>query len=178
MTRWAVHGEERIYSSRWIDLRLAHVELPDGTRFPHHVVRMHRDAVGVVAIDPARGILLIHRHRFVTDTWGWEVPAGAIDEGETAEEAAVRETLEETGWRPGALERIGWCHPSNGLMDQRFLFFVASGAEHVGEPTDRNEVERVEWKPVDEVRRLLAADGLRDGLSVTGLALALAQGRA
>ena len=178
MTRWTVHGEQRVYSSYWIDLRLADVELPDGTRFPHHVVRMHRDAVGVVAIDRDRGILLLHRHRFVTDTWGWEIPAGAVDEGETLVEAAVRETVEETGWRPGRLELIGWSYPSNGLMDQRFHYFVADGAEHVGEPSDVAEVERVEWMPVDEVRRLLAADGLRDGLSVTGLALALAQGRA
>jgi 8-oxo-dGTP pyrophosphatase MutT (NUDIX family) len=114
----------------------------------------------------------------VTDTWGWEIPAGAVDEGETLVEAAVRETVEETGWRPGRLELIGWSYPSNGLMDQRFHYFVADGAEHVGEPSDVAEVERVEWMPVDEVRRLLAADGLRDGLSVTGLALALAQGRA
>jgi 8-oxo-dGTP pyrophosphatase MutT (NUDIX family) len=178
VTRWRVHGEEPVYSSYWIDLRLVEVELPDGTRFPHHVVRMHRDAVGVVAVDPERGILLIRRHRFVTDTWGWEIPAGAVDEGETPEEAAVRETLEETGWRPGPLREIGWSFPSTGLMDQRFRYFVAEGAEHVGAPRDTTEVERVEWKPVAEVRRLLATDELRDGLSVSGLALALAKGSA
>lgn len=175
MTRWAVHGEHSVYSSYWIDLRLVDVELPDGTRFPHHIVRMHRDAVGVVAVDRARGILLIHRHRFVTDTWGWEIPAGVVDEGESLEEAAVRETLEETGWRPGPLRELGCTYPSNGLMDQRFCYFAADGATLVGEP-DAGEVERVEWKPVDEVRRLLATNELRDGLSVSGLGLALAKG--
>jgi 8-oxo-dGTP pyrophosphatase MutT (NUDIX family) len=173
--RWTVHGEQSIYSSYWIDLHLVDVELPDGTRFPHHVVRMHRDAVGVVAHDPARGILLIHRHRFVTDTWGWEIPAGAIDEGETPAEAAVRETLEETGWAPGPLREMGWSFPTNGLMDQRFRYYLAEGATQVGEPSDRAEVERVEWKQVDEVRRILGTDELRDGLSVSGLALALAK---
>lgn len=178
MTRWTVHGEHALYSSYWIDLRLVDVELPGGTRFPHHVVRMHRDAVGVIAVDPQRGILLIRRHRFVTDTWGWEVPAGAIDEGESPERAAVREALEETGWRPGPLREIGWAFPSNGLMDQRFRWFVADGAERIGEPVDAAEVERVEWKPVDEVRALLATGELRDGLSVSGLALAFAKGYA
>lgn len=175
MTRWHVHGEHALYSSHWIDLRLVDVELPDGDRFPHHVVRMHRDAVGVVALDPARGILLIHRHRFVTDTWGWEIPAGAVDEDESLEEAAIRETLEETGWRPGPLREIGWSYPSNGLMDQRFFYFAADGATFEHEH-DTPEVERVEWKPAEEVRRLLATNELRDGLSVSGLALAFAKG--
>jgi 8-oxo-dGTP pyrophosphatase MutT (NUDIX family) len=175
VTRWKVHGEHALYSSFWIDLRLVDVELPDGTRFPHHVVRMHRDAVGVVAVDPEHGILLIHRHRFITDTWGWEIPAGAVDEGETHEEAAIRETLEETGWQPGGLRPIGWSYPSTGLMDQRFIYFLADGATFLAEQ-DTPEVERVEWKPVEEVRRLLATDELRDGLSVSGLALALAKG--
>jgi 8-oxo-dGTP pyrophosphatase MutT (NUDIX family) len=175
VTRWRVHGEHELYSSSWIDLRLVDVELPDGDRFPHHVVRMHRDAVGVVALDPDRGILLIHRHRFVTDTWGWEIPAGAVDEGETLEEAAVRETLEETGWRPGPLREIGWSYPSNGLMDQRFCYFAADGATFERE-ADSAEVERVDWKPRDEVLGLLATSELRDGLSVSALALAFAKG--
>jgi 8-oxo-dGTP pyrophosphatase MutT (NUDIX family) len=175
VTRWRVHGEHALYSSFWIDLRLVDVELPDGARFPHHVVRMHRDAVGVVAVDAARGVLLIHRHRFVTDTWGWEIPAGAVDEGETLSEAAVRETIEETGWRPGPLREIGWSYPSTGLMDQRFSYFLADGATFVHE-VDTPEVERVAWKPVDEVRRLLGSGELCDGLSVSGLALALAKG--
>jgi len=175
VTRWRVHGEHALYSSFWVDLRLVDVELPDGTRFPHHVVRSHRDAAGVVVVDPARGVLLIHRHRFITDTWGWEIPAGAVDAGETLEQAAARETLEETGWRPGPLRRIGWSYPSTGLMDQRFFYFRADGATFVQE-VDSPEVDRVEWKPVEEVRLLVGDEGLCDGLSVSGLALALAKG--
>jgi hypothetical protein len=63
-------------------------------------------------------------------------------------------------------------------MDQRFRYFLAEGAEHVGEPSDTNEVQHVEWKPVDEVRRMLGTDEMRDGLSVSGLALAFARGLA
>lgn len=176
--RWTLHAEHALYSSHWIDLGLADVELPDGTRFDHHIVRMHWDAAGVVAVDSERGVLLLHRHRFVTDTWGWEIPAGAIDEGETPEQAAVRETIEETGWRPGPLREIGSSFPSNGLMDQRFWYFAADGAVQVGEPTTTAEVERVEWKPVEEVRRLLGSGELQDGLSVAALGMALAKGYA
>ena len=146
--RWKVHGERPLYESNWVRLTLADVELPDGQRFEHHVVRATGEAVGVVVHDPVRGVLLLWRHRFITDTWGWEIPAGRVDEGESPEGAGSRETLEETGWQPGPLRRVGAYHPTNGLSDQRFRVFVADGAEEVGPPSDPNEAERVEWLPL------------------------------
>ena len=82
--RWTVHGERSLYDSEWVRLVLTDVELPSGARFEHHVVRMPAPAAGVVVQDPDHvGVLLLWRHRFTTDTWGWEVPAGRVDEGET-----------------------------------------------------------------------------------------------
>jgi 8-oxo-dGTP pyrophosphatase MutT (NUDIX family) len=126
-------------------------------------------AVGSVVEDPVRGILLLWRHRFITDTWGWEVPAGRVERGESLEEAAAREALEETGWQPGPLTHALTFHPSNGLSDQVFHVFRAEGAEQVGDPTDDFESERVAWLPLDEVRTLLRRGEVRDGLSATAL---------
>jgi hypothetical protein len=66
--RWTVHDERSLYESEQVLLRLAHVELPDGRRFDHRVVRFPHEAVGVVVRDPERGVLLIRRHRFITDS--------------------------------------------------------------------------------------------------------------
>ena len=169
MTRWQVHGERSLYESEWVRLRLADVELPDGTRFEHHVIRIPREAAAAVVHDPARGVLLLWRHRFVTDSWGWEVPAGRIDDGESPEQAAARETLEETGWRPGPLERVGAFHPQPGAVEQRFHVFLARGATHVGEPADRNEAERIEWVPLERTRELVRSGEVTDGYSLTAL---------
>jgi 8-oxo-dGTP pyrophosphatase MutT (NUDIX family) len=152
-------------------VKLARVELPDGTQYDHHFLRIPNDDAGVVVADPARGVLLLRRHRFVTDTWGWEIPAGAVDPGETAEEAGVRETIEETGWRPLAVEAFGFSHPSNGLMDQRFDYFLARGAEHVGD-FDPNETESIAWFAPEDVRTMIGQGEIPDGLSVTALGMA------
>ena len=74
---WTVHGERSVYESEWMNLSLVDVELPSGKRFEHHVLRMPCDAAGVVVDDPDRGVLLLWRHRFISDTWGWEVPGRA-----------------------------------------------------------------------------------------------------
>lgn len=60
-------------------------------------------------------------------------------------------------------------HPANGTSDQTFHVFVADSATHVGPPSDPSESERIEWVPVDEVRSLVLAGELRDGLSLTGI---------
>ncbi|MEQ7122912.1 NUDIX hydrolase [Actinopolymorpha sp. B11F2] len=174
--RWTVHGERPIYESEWVRLTLADVELPDGKRFDHHVVRTPRAGAGVVVHDDERGVLMLWRHRFITDTWGWEIPAGRVDPGESAVEAAAREVLEETGWRPHALRPLVHYHPSNGISDQRFDIFAAEGATHVGPPTDPSEAERIEWVPTGDLREIIAAGQMGDGLSLTAVLYALAFG--
>jgi len=172
--RWTVHGERRVYESNWMSVALVDVELPDGERFEHHVLRMPAPAAGTVVTDPARGVLLLWRHRFITDTWGWEIPAGRVDDGETPEQAAERETVEETGWRPSGLEHLTTYHPHNGTSDATFALFIARGARHEGDPVDTHEAERIEWLPWDAVRREIAAGRIRDGLSLTALLWVLA----
>jgi 8-oxo-dGDP phosphatase len=171
--RWTVHGEQTIYASEWVELALTDVEVPGGERFQHHVVRMPQAACGVVVHDQARGVLLLWRHRFITDSWGWEIPAGRVEPGETFETAARREVLEETGWRPGPLRPLVTYQPVNGLSDQVFHLFVAASATYVGEPSDPGEAERVEWVSIETVRRLVRDGEVVDGLSLTALLYAL-----
>jgi 8-oxo-dGTP pyrophosphatase MutT (NUDIX family) len=174
--KWHVHGERAVYDSEWVRLTLADVELPDGHRFDHHVVRMPAAASGVVVTDGERRVLLLWRHRFITDTWGWEIPAGRIDAGETPEQAGARETLEETGWRPGPLQPLTTYYPLNGTSDATFHLFTAAGASHEGEPSDPFESERIEWLPWPKVREEIAAGRVTDGLSLTALLWAMTFG--
>ncbi|MDQ2650355.1 MAG: NUDIX hydrolase [Actinomycetota bacterium] len=167
--RWTVHGERWIYESDWVGLSLVDVELPSGARFEHHVVRMPADAAGVVVQDPDRGVLLLWRHRMTTDSWGWEIPAGRVDAGETAEQAAAREVLEESGWRPGPLRHLVTYHPTNGTSDATFHLYAADGAVHEGDPSDTDEAERVEWLAWDRVRDEIRGGRVQDGLSLTAL---------
>ena len=171
---WTVHGERSVYDSEWMRVSLVDVELPSGSRFEHHVLRMPAEAAGVVVDDPERGVLLLWRHRFTTDTWGWEIPAGRVDRGETPAQAAAREVLEETGWRPSALEQLVSYHPHNGTSDATFNVFLARHATEVGAPTDPDEAERIEWLGWDDVRVEIRAGRVRDGLSLTGLLYRLA----
>lgn len=174
--RWNVHGERNLYTSEWMSLVMVDVEPPGADRFEHHIVRFPRAASGAIVHDPALGVLLLWRHRFSTDAWGWEVPAGRVEDGEDPAEAAARETLEESGWRPGPLEHVVSFNPAAGVADLTFHAYLARGAQHVGDPVDHLESERIEWVPLETVREELRAGRILDGLSVAGLGCAFAFG--
>ena len=166
---WETFGERTVYDSPWMRVALVDVEVPGHGRFEHHVLRMPAQAAGTVVYDPERGLLLLRRHRFITETWGWEIPAGRIEPGETPMDAAARETLEETGWRPGPLRSLCTFHPSNGTSDQTFHIFVADGATLVGDPSDPAESEGIAWVPHADVRLLVRDGGFSNGLSLTAV---------
>lgn len=168
MSEWRVYGERTLYESRWLRLLLTDVELPDGQRFEHHVVRMQRVAAAVV-VNAEDRVLLMWRHRFITKTWGWEVPTGIIEAGEAGADTAAREVLEETGWRPGAMQLVLRYQPANGIVDTEHEIYVAHGAEHVGAPRDVTEADRIEWLLLADVPGLIAKGELVAGPSLVGL---------
>ena len=155
-SRWKTFGERVIYDNPWVWLGQVDVELPDGERFWHHVVRLHRAAMMVLVDDQDRALLL-WRHRFVQDRWGWELPGGLIDEGEEPKETAERELEEETGYRAGKVEHLITFQPMVGMVDSEHVVFVGRDPEKVAEPTEANEIERMEWLPLASVPRLIEA---------------------
>jgi 8-oxo-dGTP pyrophosphatase MutT (NUDIX family) len=166
--QWKTHGERQIYTNPWVNLCLVDVQQPDGRRWEHHVVRLRHLAVAAVVNDQ-RQILMMWRHRFITDAWAWELPMGLIEAGETPEAAAAREVEEETGWRPGPLKPLIYAEPANGITDSQHHVFRADGATYIGPPTEKNESDRIEWVPLDDVRGMIDRREIVSSGSLVGL---------
>jgi ADP-ribose pyrophosphatase YjhB (NUDIX family) len=105
-------------------------------------------SVNVVVTNDQDEILLIQR----SDNGNWAIPGGAIDLGESMTEAAIRETLEESGITCAITGMVGIftdpkhviLYTSNGEVRQEFsivLTAVATG----GELTPSSESSRVVW---------------------------------
>lgn len=166
--RWTVHGERSLYDNPWVRLVKVDVEPPNGRRFEHHVVRLQRVAIAAVMDDKDR-VLMLWRHRFVTDEWGWELPGGIVDAGEAGAETASREVEEETGWRPGTMTHLLTFQPMIGMVDSPHELYVAQGAQHIGDPTDTEEAGRVEWVPMASVLGLINKGEVLGSGSLVGL---------
>ena len=77
--------------------------------------------------------------------------------------------MEETGWRAGELTKLTSYRPHNGTSDAHFHLYAASSATYVGEPSDPDEAERIEWVPWPRLRDEIRAGRINDGLSLTAL---------
>ncbi len=94
----------------------------------------------------------------------WSLPKGHLEEGETAEDAAVREIREETGIEGRVLASLGtvdyWFVAENRRIHKTVHHYLleASGGELSDEDV---EVSAVAWVPLGEVRGRLAYDGER-----------------
>jgi ADP-ribose pyrophosphatase YjhB (NUDIX family) len=105
-------------------------------------------SVNVLIENEAGQILMIQR----SDNGNWAIPGGAIDLGESLKQAAVRETLEETGVTCEVENVLGiYTDPkhiifytSNGEARQEFSIVVTARATG-GEPTTSDESTRVVW---------------------------------
>ena len=111
-------------------------------------------SVNVVIANDAGEILLIRR----TDNGNWAVPGGAIDLGESVAQAAVRETLEESGIECAITGIVGIysdpkhvvLYTSNGEARQEFSI-VLTARPLAGQPTPSSESSEVRWVPASEI---------------------------
>lgn len=106
-------------------------------------------AAGLLAVDPARGILLQHRVSWSHFGGTWGLPGGAMHEGESAIVGAVREAQEEAGV-PDAAVRPRF----TSVLDLDVWSYTTVVADVV-RPFDPvisdPESVALEWVPVDEV---------------------------
>lgn len=125
--------------------------------------------------DEHRHVLLLWRHRFITGTWGWEIPIGRAEPGEDLAAAAARETEEETGWRPGPLEPLLQVEPAPGISNSVHHLYRAHGATWTGAPVDDFESSRVEWVPLGAIPGLIGTGKISSGTTLAALPYTITQ---
>jgi 8-oxo-dGTP diphosphatase len=111
-----------------------------------------RPPIAAAVIVQDRRVLLVRR-RVAEGTLSWQFPAGAIEPGEVPEDAAVRETGEETGLSVKAVRLLGArVHPATGRAMSYTACEVLAGTAVVG---DAEEIDAVRWAGAAELAGLV-----------------------
>jgi len=153
-------GTRRIYEGHVVNLRVDRVRTSRGEH-SFEVVE-HRGAVVVIVQPSPREMVLVHQYRHPLGAQTWEVCAGGIDDGETPQDAALRELREETGYRARSIRRLWSAYSAPGFCNELLHFFVTDDVEAGATDFDANEDIEMRTFSLDELRDLIHNDELRD----------------
>jgi ADP-ribose pyrophosphatase len=114
-----------VFTSRTFSVEVDAVRYPNGHERHVALVR-HPPSVVLIPVREDGRVVLIRQFRPSISREIWELPAGKVDPGETAEAAAARECEEEIRLVPQVIERLGSFYPSPGFCDEEMIFFRVS----------------------------------------------------
>lgn len=161
-------SRREVHDGRIVRLSVDTVRLPNGHVHDLELIR-HPGAAAVVPLLDDGRVLLVRQYRYATGGWLLEVPAGKLDAGEPPETCARREVEEETGYRAGRLDGLGWIWTTPGFTDERIWLYVARGLEPTAQRLQEDEILEVEALPLERAVALAAGGEIVDGKSVAAL---------
>jgi 8-oxo-dGTP pyrophosphatase MutT (NUDIX family) len=151
---FTITSSEIKYQNPWIIVREEKVIRPDGEKGLFGTVE-YVNGASVVAIDKSNYIYLIKEYRYGISDYSYEIPTGAIDEGETELEAAKRELFEESGVKAEKWTSMGYTVPITAIMKARNYMFLAEDLE-IGTMTNpENDVIEVVKMPFNEALQMV-----------------------
>lgn len=163
-----------VFKGRVFAVEVSPHRFPDGKEREITVVR-HRTSVVLLPMLEDGRVLLIRQYRASVGRLLWEIPAGSCDDGESPDLAAARECEEETGLRPGLIERVRSLFPAPGFCDEQLVFYRVSqlAPPPADSPFHPDEDEDIEVKAVslDEARRMVERGEIEDLKTAYGLTL-------
>ncbi|MGE5244421.1 MAG: NUDIX hydrolase [Betaproteobacteria bacterium] len=163
-----------VFKSRVFSVEVDRQRLPGGREHDVAIVR-HRPSVVLIPMEEDGRLVLIRQMRRSVERIMWELPAGSVEDGETPEDAAVRECEEEIGRRPGRVERLGAFYPTPGYCDEQMIFFRVRDLRQPPPDSphrpDEDEDIHAQAVTIAEARAMLAQGEIVDLKTAYGLTL-------
>jgi len=124
---------------------------------------------GMVAVRDGH-VLLTAQYRFLIDRVAWEIPGGRIDPGESPEDAAARECLEETGFLCSSLKPLLTYRPGlDNVENLTSVFHSEQVEERRPFVADVAEVLALAWVPLNDCVALVLEGQIVDALTVSAI---------
>lgn len=134
---WKKMSDRVIRVNRWRSLRQKRYCLPSGVVSDFYTINRH-DVVCSMVVTKNGRVVLAKQFRPGTERVMNELPGGGINRGETPRHAAVREVLEETGYR-GHVQFVGKSSNDGWVDGWRYHFLITQAVLAHSPKPDKNE---------------------------------------
>lgn len=159
-------GSRRIFEGRALTVDVLDIQMPDGRKTTREVLR-HRGAVCILCRLEDDRFVLVRQYRKAVEQTLLECVAGCMEEGETPEESALRETREESGFDVEKLIRLGQSLPAPGYCDEvHYHFFATLKPQANALRLDTDENLRPVFMSEAEIEAAIESGELTDGKTI------------
>ena len=160
---------EQVYKGRVISLKRDTVLCPNGEESIREIIT-HRGGVAIlVKIDDK--FIIEKQYRYALDKEIYELPAGKLEADEEPLEAAKRECLEETGYRPLEMIHLGDMSPTCGYSTEIIHFYYCPKSIKEERHLDSDEVIDLIYLSMEEIENMIKEDKIVDSKILAVLTL-------
>ena len=160
---------EMIYDGKVIKVSKDEVLCPNGNTSIREVVH-HRGGVAIL-INVDDKFILEKQYRYALQEEIIEMPAGKLEEGEVPLEAANRECLEETGYKPLEMTFLGAMYPTGGYSSEVIHLYYCSKFIKAERHLDKDECIDLMYLSLDEVEKLIKDNVIKDAKTIVAFSL-------
>lgn len=173
MQNWEVLGSEKVLDTKWLVVEKQKCKINDKDIIDDYYIIKRKDFVIIIA-EENENILFLEQYRHGIRQSITNLPMGLIDENETPKETAIRELLEETGYKTDDLEDLGefYLAPSN-TSAKAHVFYTKKIIKGNIEKTDEKEGELVLMSiPKKHLKEKIKNNEIKDMATITALHIA------
>jgi len=153
---WREEGRKKVYDCRVFSIRDSYCKSPENELRTYTVIDAPDWVIVMPVLDTPQGkkFVMVRQWRFGSQSLSLEFPGGVSEPGEEPKDAAVREMLEETGYKSGAMRKVGEFNPNPAIMSNRTHFFIAEDLVDTGSrKLDSDEYVETELVDIEAVVR-------------------------
>ena len=115
-----------------------------------------RDWVNIIPLTTDHQVVMVKQYRHGSREVTLEIPGGLLDPGDSPEEAAARELLEETGYQAKDYLKIGVVSPNPAIFSNRCYTFIAQNIKKICDPMpDQTEDIEVVLVPLSDIPEMI-----------------------
>ena len=116
-------SRETVFAGRVLDVGVENHQMPDGRQSSFEIIR-HPGGAAVLPVLPDGRVLLIRQFRPAIGEMIYEIPAGRLEPGESAQECAGRELMEEVGYSAAQIVPLGGFWSTVGFCNEYIHLFL------------------------------------------------------